>query len=164
MSVDSRHAARRSKRATDAIAFLARHIFAVLALFSVAIFGVVGASAATLGGLQTSDLGAAVGTVAGHTSGLTVTWGARWSGTATVLDSVTITTAVSQPFVVGERVEAVVIGPTGTGLCAVATTVAAAGTTVAFSRANIETACGLTPFSYSAIDRIAVSTSGTVAP
>jgi hypothetical protein len=164
VSTDSRHAARRSKRATDAIAFIARHIFALLALFSVAIFGVVGASAATLGGLQTNDLGAAVGTVAGHTSGLTVTWGARWSGSATVLDSLTITSAAAEPFVVGERVEAVVINSAGTGLCAVAATVATAGPTVAFSRTAIETACGVTPFAYSAIDRVAVTTSGTVAP
>lgn len=149
---------------TDAVAFLARHIFAVLALFSIALFGVVGASAATLGGLQTDDFGAATGNVAGHGSGLTVTWGARWSGTQTVLDSLTITSAVGEPFVVGERVEAVVINVAGTGLCAVATTIASAGTTVVLNRSSIETACGLTPFSYSAIDRVAVTSSGTVAP
>jgi hypothetical protein len=163
---EPRHAVRRTRHGLlpDAIAYVAEHLVATIVLAAVALLGVVGASASTLGGLLTNDLGSSTGTVAAHASGITVTWGSRWSGSAVVLDSVSLSTTAGQPFVVGEQVKTSIVGASGAELCAVSTTIAAQSTTLSLARTSIEAACGTTPFAFSSIDRIAVVASGAVAP
>jgi hypothetical protein len=140
----------------DLLGLVESRLLFLAAIASVGVLGIVGASAATLGGLRTNDLGATAGTVASHTLGISITWGSRWSGSALVLDSVTVTTAPSQPFVVGETIKGAIVNTAGTTLCTVTSTIATAGTSQTLTRTGIETACGLTPFAFSSIDRVAL--------
>jgi len=140
------------------------HLAQVIALVLIATMGAVGASAATVGGLRTPDLGAANTTLLSHSSGLSVSWGARWSGTAIVLDSITFTAATGQSFVAGEVVESAIVRSAGTVICTVSATAASTATTLTVPRATIYSSCGATGISYSTIDRVSVVATAGVAP
>ncbi len=67
--------------------------------------GAVGASAASLGGLTTADLGAADATVAAHPTGVNAQWLPVRSGTNWILNGITLSTAAGEPFTNGERLK-----------------------------------------------------------
>ena len=140
------------------------HLAQLIALVFIALLGAVGASAATLGGLRTDDLGAADGATLSHSSGLSMAWGARWSGAALVLDTITVTTATGQGFSTGELLEATVLRSAGTTICTIDYTVPSAATTLTVPRTTIDAACGTGGVAYSTIDRVALSATATVAP
>jgi hypothetical protein len=127
-----------------------------LVVASIALIGVVGASAATLGGLKTSDLGAGNAAVSIHTSGISVQWASTLSGTSWVLNGITLTTPGADRFAAGEKVSVSIAGTSGTRICEIITTNAATTATLAIARATINSACGTTGIDYATIDRVSV--------
>ncbi len=127
-----------------------------LVVASIALIGVVGASAATLGGLKTSDLGAGNAAVNIHTSGISVQWAAALSGTNWVLNGITLTTPGADRFAAGEKVSVSIAGTSGTRICEIITTNATSTATLTIPRAAINTACGATGIDYATIDKVSV--------
>jgi hypothetical protein len=124
---------------------------------SIALIGVVGASAATLGGLKTSDLGATDASVAIHTSGINATWSAVASGTSWVVNGITLTTNAGDTFAANEKLGVALVNSSGAKICDVNVTNATSTTSISIARAAINTACGATGIDFSTIDRLAVT-------
>ncbi len=116
----------------------------------------VSASAATLGGLQTADLGAAHGGVQAHPDGVIVNWSPAFEGVAPVVGGVTVSAVAPDSFVAGEQLRVAFVAASGAAACEVAATVATAAPSLQLSRAEIESACGGS-MPFSALDRIAVA-------
>jgi hypothetical protein len=121
--------------------------------------GTVAASAASLGGLRTSDLGAADGASAIHSDGINVQWTPAVSGATWVLDGITLTTPGTDTFAAGEKLNLGLINASGTEICGIALTSATSTASISVARAAINTACGTTGIDFSTIDRIAVAAS-----
>ena len=120
--------------------------------------GVVGASAATLGGVRTADVGAATGSVAIHTAGITATWTAKLSSTAGfTVNNLTLTAPGTDRFEVGEQVRISLVGTSGASLCEITLTATTQSATLAVGRAGLASACGTNALYYSTIDRVAIT-------
>jgi hypothetical protein len=130
-----------------------------LAIASVILIGVVGASAATLGGLKTSDLGASDAAVAIHASGINATWTPLASGTSWVVNGITLTTNSGDTFAASEKLAVALVNSSGAKICEIDLTNATSTSTVSIARAAINTACGTTGVDFTTIDRIAVTAS-----
>ncbi len=129
----------------------------VLVIASVGVIGLVGASAATLGGLRTTDLGASDATVAIHTTGIDVGWTPLVSGTSWVLNGITLTTSGADQFAAQESLGVALINTSGAKICEIDLINPTATTTVSIARAAINTACGSAGIDFATIDRVAVS-------
>ena len=127
-----------------------------LVVASIALVGVVGASAATLGGLKTSDLGAGSGSVAIHSTGVSAQWTAALSGTSWVLNGITLATSGTDRFAAGEKVSVSIAAASGAKICEITTTNATSSATVTIARAAINTACGATGIDFTTIDKVSV--------
>jgi hypothetical protein len=130
-----------------------------LAIASVILIGAVGASAATLGGLKTTDLGASDATVAIHTSGINATWTPLASGTSWVVNGITLTTNSGDTFAASEKLGIALVNSSGAKICEIDLTNATSTSTISIARATINTACGATGVDFTTIDRIAVTAS-----
>ena len=130
----------------------------VLVAASVALLGVVGASAATLGGLKTGDLGSSNAGVAIHGTGITATWTPALVATTWVVSGITLKTAATDTFSAGEKVSVTLVSSTGAQLCEIAATAPTASTSLAITRANINSGCGSSGIDFASIDRVAVAT------
>ena len=130
-----------------------------LAIASALLVGAVGASAATLGGLKTADLGASDASVAIHSSGINVTWSPLVSGTTWVVNGITLTTNTGDTFAANEKLGVTLINSSGAKICEVDLTNSASTSSIAIARATINTACGTTGIDFSSVDRIAVTAS-----
>ncbi|MES2170511.1 MAG: hypothetical protein V4479_07285 [Actinomycetota bacterium] len=119
--------------------------------------GVVTASAATLGGIKTTDVGAANGAVAIHTSGITATWTAAFSAGSWMLNGVLLATPGADRFAAGEQVRLALIDSTGVKICELTATSASQSATIAIARAAIDSACGSGGVAFSRIDRAAIT-------
>ncbi len=119
--------------------------------------GAVGASASTLGGVRTADVGAANGAVGIHSSGVTAGWTAAYSGVSWMLNGVTLSTPGTDRFAAGEQVRLTLIDTSGVKLCELTATSAAQSATLAIARPAIDTACGPGGIAYGRIDRIAIT-------
>jgi hypothetical protein len=132
-----------------------RLIFVITALAAVAAFGVVGASAATLGGLKTNDLGAADGTVASHLGGISVDITPVWDTAGWTVNGLTLVTPGADEFQPAEVVRVSLVAVNGTPLCELSATSPGLQASLAISRASIDTACG-GPVAMGSIARVAV--------
>ncbi len=128
-----------------------------LAIASALLVGVVGASAATLGGLKTSDLGDSEATVAIHTSGINANWSAVASGTTWLVNGITLTTNSGDTFAAGEKIGVALVTSTGSKICEVDLTNATSTSTISIARATINASCAPAGVDFSTIDRIAVT-------
>jgi hypothetical protein len=129
-----------------------------IAVAAILCAGVVTASAATLGGLKTNDLGAATGTVAAHTAGINVRWRAVRTGTTWVVNQIRLTTTGTDTFANGEKIRVTLIATSGASICEIAVTQAGASATQTIARTTIDTACGASGVNYALIARVAVRT------
>jgi hypothetical protein len=130
-----------------------------LIAYLVLAIGGVAASAASLGGLKTVDVGAADASTAIHTAGVTVQWTPLASGISWVLNGITLGTTGTDTFAAGENVKVSLINSSGAKICEIALVNAAAGTSISIARTAINTACGTTGIDFATTDRVAVVTS-----
>lgn len=129
---------------------------AVLALLGFAAAGAVGASAASLGGLATSTLGAGGASGFSHPAGVDVRWAPVFSGGLWRVSAIEVITRGSEQFAVGERVRLALLRADGVALCEFTRTVTAVGSTqLAIPSAEVAAACGQVAFS--TLDRIAIA-------
>ena len=129
-----------------------------LAIASAILVGVVGASAATLGGIKTVDFGSGDASVAIHTNGITATWTPAVSGTSWVVNGITLaTTSPGDTFAAGEKLGVALINSSGAKICEIDLTNATATTYISITRTAINTACGSSSVDFSTIDRLAVT-------
>lgn len=134
---------------------LVRLSLPIVAAVTIAALGSVGASAASLGGLTTSDLGASSGTVAAHPSGLTAQWMPARSGSDWLLDGIVL--GAVEPFTDGERLKLSILDASGAALCEVSVVHSGTSAISTILRSDIDADCGPAGISFSAIDRVAVS-------
>ncbi|MCU1414516.1 MAG: hypothetical protein JWN80_1856 [Microbacteriaceae bacterium] len=154
-----RHGRHRSRVLTRAVRtrVLALGIL-IAATCTVGVVSVVGASAATLGGVKTADVAAATGTVAIHSSGITATWTAKASSAAGfTVNNVTFTAPGADRFEVGEQLRISLIGATGASLCEITETITSQISSETIGRAGLASACGTNALLYSSIDRVAIT-------
>ncbi len=131
-----------------------------LAIASALLVGAVGASAATLGGLKTIDLGSSDASVAIHTSGINAVWTPAVSGTSWVVNGITLTTAApGDVFAANEKIGVALVGSSGAKICEVDLTNPTSTTTITIARAAINTACGTSGVDFTTIDKLAVTAS-----
>ena len=153
-----RHRSRVSLRRAVTPSVYAIGVPTLVAILVVTI-GAVAASAASLGGLKTSDVGAADASTAIHTAGVTVLWTPLASGTSWVLNGMTLGTTGTDTFSAQENVKVSLINSSGAKICELSLVNATAGTSISIARTAINTACGTTGIDFATIDRIAVVTS-----
>lgn len=134
---------------------IARALVPAACVAALALTGVVTASAAGLGGVSASQVGAAEGAVRSHTAGVTVTWQSALVAGAWVVDGITLVTQPTEPFLAGEWLRLAVIGSSGAQLCQIEVEVMVTSASVAIDRTTVDAACGVTPFT--SVNRIAVS-------
>jgi hypothetical protein len=134
---------------------------AFLALLGfIALTGLSPASAAKLGGLQVTKMGATTGSLyRSHVNGISLTLSSAWSGSGEVLDSVGLMDRGTTKFRAGDVVRLALIDADGFTFCVVQGTVSSASPSWTIYSATIATSCPGSSIPMVQIAHIAVSVS-----